>query len=121
MKKNTLLILAILLPLLITGCGLSPQGNLIRGTIKQHGETAADASLQNAEWALCNAVTAGAVRRAYGSNPVKAQAYRSFCNSHATENVILPPIPSKADSSKVVEATGALFVPVADPIEKVSQ
>lgn len=119
--SSLLITMVVLSPLLLTGCGQTLKGDLVRGAIKERGATAADSMLINAEWTLCNAATAGAVRRAYGNNPVKAHAYRTFCNRSSTENVIFPPLSSKAESEKVVEAAGASSVSAASISEGISE
>ena len=93
-KKAFILIAAMFLLaglMALSGCALTPQGDLVRTVIRDKGAESADTTLQNAEWLLCNAVTAGSVRRAYGNNPTKAAAYRTFCNNSVNETVILPP------------------------------
>lgn len=77
-----LLILASLL--LIAGCGLTPVGDQYREAARMAAKTVADQTLANVEWALCNAMTIGAITRRYGRIPTKATAYRNLCREAPT-------------------------------------
>ena len=46
---------------------------------------AMDALRVDSEWALCRAISVGAWTRAYGSDPDKAQAWRTLCGQVVTE------------------------------------
>ena len=61
--------------LFLGACGLTPQGDFIRGVVKTGGAQAADKGLSSAEWYICQAASVGAVRRRYGGS----SAYREIC------------------------------------------
>lgn len=82
---------AILLALMLAGCGFTPQGNLIREVVKQSTQKAGDVGLQNAIWFLCEAAPVGSVKRRYGGD--KADAYNRLCDRGSAENIIAPDEP----------------------------
>ena len=63
--------------LMLGACGFTPEGEAIRLAVKNYGAQAADAELQNLEWALCSGISVGAFKRRYGQNPEKAKALRT--------------------------------------------
>jgi hypothetical protein len=65
--------------LLLSGCGLTPQGDLARDFAKTEGALAYDEGLANAEWFVCSAASIGSVQRRYGAAPDLAAAWRSLC------------------------------------------
>lgn len=67
------------LAFLLSGCGLTPQGDALRAAVRETGETIADTELGNLEWALCNGVSVGAIKRRYGGKPKKAAAWQGIC------------------------------------------
>ena len=67
----------------LAGCGLTSEGDAVRAAIRDHGARAADAELDNIVWGLCNAVTVGAFTRRYGTQPKKAEAWRTLCSTEA--------------------------------------
>ena len=67
--------------LMLGACGFTPEGDAIRMAVKGYGAQAADAELQNLEWALCQGISVGAFKRRYGQNPEKAKAWRTLCES----------------------------------------
>jgi len=73
------LMAAIFLPL--AGCGLTPQGNLVRSEVASQGRQAAATALENAEWALCRALPVGAIKDRYGRSAELSEAYNRLCNS----------------------------------------
>lgn len=75
---KTLLILAVSLTL--TACGFTPQGDFARGVAREKGAQAYDEGIQNAEWFLCHAASVGSIRRHYGSDKARADAYNTLCN-----------------------------------------
>lgn len=66
---------------LLSGCGLTPQGEAVRLAVAEYGAKIADAELENLEWALCRGITVGAFTRRYGPNPKKAEAWRTLCST----------------------------------------
>lgn len=77
--------------LALTGCGLTPQGEAVRNTLAGQGAVVADAALENAEWAICNAASIGSVMRRYGQDPALSEAYSTLC------------VPSRAAVRKLLE------------------
>ena len=78
-----------------TGCGFTPQGDLIRDVVKQGTQKAGDAGLRNAEWFLCEGAPVGAVKRRYGSADA-AEAYAKLCERGGVGNIIAPKIRSES-------------------------
>lgn len=76
--------------LLLAGCGFTPEGNLVRDTVKQAGAQAFDEGLANAEWFICNAATIGAIRRRYGKSEDMAQTYRRLCEGAGDTRLFEP-------------------------------
>lgn len=66
----------ILSVIVLTGC--AEMGALKQGFVV-YGALAADESRLSAERKLCNTITVGAWGRAYGKDPVKADAWRRQC------------------------------------------
>ena len=73
-------VLLLLLLALLSGCGFTPEGNAVRGAIQLYGAQAADAEAENLEWALCNGVSIGAVKRKYPPGSKKRAGYDAFCD-----------------------------------------
>ena len=73
-------ILLVLLLALLGGCGFTPEGNALRSAIQLYGAQAADAEVENLEWALCNGVSTGAVKRKYPVGSKKRAGYDAFCD-----------------------------------------
>lgn len=48
--------------------------------VAARGGQAADEARESAEWAICNGISVGAWRRAYGSDATKADAWRRLCS-----------------------------------------
>jgi len=65
--------------LILGACGLTPQGDAVRDAIRERGADVADEGLKNAAWAVCNAVSHGAVERVYQQGTAKRRAYDTFC------------------------------------------
>lgn len=60
--------------------------------VSTRGAQAADQARESAEWALCNGITVGAWRRAYGADPQRAQGWTLLCSPPAS--LPLPPEPA---------------------------
>lgn len=71
--KNHILVLALLASLSLAGCSMLP------AAVDVAEETAATAVVQSAERTICRNIPVGTWRRLYGSNPVRAQAWRDLC------------------------------------------
>lgn len=66
---------------LLAGCGFTPEGQAVRMAVSEFGAKAADAELENVEWALCNGISVGAFKRRYGQSPDKVKAWQALCAS----------------------------------------
>lgn len=66
-------------PLVLAGCGLTPQGDIVRSTVAERGAEVMDGGLTNAEWFLCQAASVGSIKRRYGSSAEKSKAYTDLC------------------------------------------
>jgi len=53
--------------------------SLLPATVDVAEEAAATAVVQSAERTICRNIPVGTWRRLYGSNPVRAQAWRDLC------------------------------------------
>ena len=80
MKAFAAAVTAVFLPLL-AGCGLTPQGNLVRSEVASQGREAAATALENTEWALCRAMPVGAIKDRYGRSAELTAAYNQLCNA----------------------------------------
>lgn len=74
--------------LALSGCGLTPEGDMLRAAISQRGAAMADKTLENAEFAICKAATVGSVVRRYGASTIKADAWRAICRTDPVAKVI---------------------------------
>lgn len=69
------------LTVLLTGCA---GYGAVKSGVASYGAKAADESRMAAEWTICNAISVGAWKRAYGANPEKADAWRRLCAEELT-------------------------------------
>ncbi len=81
--------LALLLAALTGGCA---QFDVAQTAVRETGARAADDARESAEWALCQGITVGAWRRAYGNDPARAQGWSLLCSPPAS--LPLPPAPA---------------------------
>ena len=65
--------------LMLSGCGLTSEGDAVRAAVRDYGAKAADAELENLEWGICNAVSVGAVNRRYPAGSKKATGRDALC------------------------------------------
>jgi len=72
-------LISILAVLFLAGCGLTPQGDLIRGAIAEKGRQAAAQALQNAIWYKCRVSPVGAIQDHYGRSQTMAEVWRKEC------------------------------------------
>jgi len=70
--KNRILVLA-LVAAALSACSMLP------GAVDAAEEAATTAMVQSAERTICRNIPVGTWRRLYGSNPVRAQAWRELC------------------------------------------
>ncbi len=75
MGKAVLLVAA----LALANCGLTPQGDFIRGLVEDKGAQVFDEGLSNAEWFVCEAASIGSVKRRYGTSSKRIDTYNDFC------------------------------------------
>ena len=72
----------------LSACGMTPQGDFVRGAIKERGADAYDAGLENSEWFMCDAASVRSVRKRYGKSPQLAAAYRTICSEGAADPIL---------------------------------
>ena len=89
-----LLVAIVALPL--TACGLTPQGDLFRGTVQTRGAEIADQTLENAHWYTCSAASIGSIKRKYGQTVESSEIYRKYCDGSGVSeaNPIAPSEPA---------------------------
>lgn len=71
--------LAVLFALIVSGCGFTEQGNLIRSAVAERGADAYDEAIVNSMWMLCYGASIGSVDRMFGRSPETAETYKAFC------------------------------------------
>lgn len=71
--------IAVLLLAALGGLGGCAQYGVVKTAVAVNGAKAADEARQTAEWTLCEAITVGAWRRAYGGDPGKAEGWKALC------------------------------------------
>jgi len=84
------IMLALILALILPGCGLTPQGDAVRQAIAEGTARAAGGALENAEWFLCEGAPVGAVKRRYGATADMATADAKLCARPGTQGIIAP-------------------------------
>lgn len=72
---KTLLAMAIIA--LLAGCAT---WDAAQSVAAQRSARAADEARETAEWTLCQAITVGAWRRAYGNDPARADGWSRLCS-----------------------------------------
>ncbi len=77
----------------LMSCGFTDEGDIVRTAVSEKGAQAMDQGLTNAEWFICRAASVGAIRRRYGSDPVRAEAYRVLCSDDLEIRIITAPEP----------------------------
>ena len=75
----------ICLVMILASIGGCAEFRATRIGISDHGAQAADEVRITSEWSLCNAITVGAWRRAYGQDSIKAQGWRELCSTSIRE------------------------------------
>ncbi|NIA67593.1 hypothetical protein HBA54_03220 [Pelagibius litoralis] len=84
---------------LVSGCGFTEFGDTVRETVKVRGADAADTTIDNLEWGLCNAASIGSINRTYGTSDEDANRYRDFCTMHQTRaGSVVGPVPAPAEA-----------------------
>ena len=66
--------------LALAGCGITPQGDLVRDVLRERGAQAYDEGLANSLWFVCNAASVGSIRRTFSGN---MDAYNAICTDAA--------------------------------------
>jgi hypothetical protein len=82
----------LLLSILVAGCGLTPQGDLVRQTVRDRGAEVEDAGVQNTLWFLCKGASIGAIQRFFAGSGERAAAWSTLCREPAD----LPVLPAEA-------------------------
>jgi len=72
------LLIAVLV-IVLSGCGQTGYGNMIRSEISTRGAAISDEGITNAVWFFCSAASVGSVRRYIGDDAEKARAYDLLC------------------------------------------
>ena len=72
-------LLFVIVMILTSACGMTPEGSLIRDTVNVKGAKAYDEGLANVNWFLCNGASIGSVRRWMGNDIEKAKAWSVIC------------------------------------------
>ena len=76
--------------LFLAGCGLTPQGDLVRGAVQERGRAVAAQALQNAIWYKCRVSPVGAIQDHYGRSQTMAEVGRRECLGDGTVDMIGP-------------------------------
>lgn len=86
-RDSALLFAVIFLALSVSACGFTPQGDMLRGVVRDKGAQAYDEGLANSVWFLCNAASVGSIRRTFGN---KMDAYNALCTEAALRLEMTP-------------------------------
>jgi hypothetical protein len=78
------------LVLFLSSCGWTPQGDIIRETIKNRGAQSFDEGLESSEWFICKGASFGAVERRYGRSKKLADAHQTICKGEEGVSLIRP-------------------------------
>ncbi|KKL25334.1 hypothetical protein LCGC14_2406370 [marine sediment metagenome] len=70
--------------LLLTACGQTSTGNLIRSTFQDKAAEIAAEGLKNSEWFVCRGASIGSVKDRYGQTQEGANSYNAFCDADGT-------------------------------------
>lgn len=81
---------AVLILFAVTSCGLTPQGDVLRNTIREKAEAVAAQSLENSEWYICRGSPVGAVKDRYITSPALMWAYNTICERYEKPTPVLP-------------------------------
>lgn len=60
-----------------------------RRSVGEYGSQAADRSVDDAKWFLCNAATVGSIKRKFGANQESADAYNTLCPRETGEAPVI--------------------------------
>ncbi len=85
-------LLILVLAALLGGCAQFDAG---QAAVREYGARAADDTRESAEWALCNGITVGAWRRAYGADPERARGWSQLCAPPAAQPLPEAPMPAR--------------------------
>jgi hypothetical protein len=74
---------------ILSGCGQTPQGDMIRDLVKTRGAEVMDNGVDNALYFVCDVATIGSIRRRFGQSADSARMYAQLCSPVAGGDVIL--------------------------------
>ena len=78
------LYLSVIILLILSACGQTATGNLIRSTFQDKAAEIATEGLKNAEWFVCRYASIGSVKDRYGQTQEGANSYNAFCDADGT-------------------------------------
>ncbi len=81
---------AVILVLLLAGCGFTPEGIAARDLVKTVGAQVYDEGLANSEFFICKAASIGSVLRRYARSEETAAAWRTLCRDNAEAVIVKP-------------------------------
>lgn len=84
--------LILVLAAMFGGCAQFDAG---QAAVREYGARAADDARESAEWTLCNGITVGAWRRAYGADPERARGWSRLCAPPAADPLPEAPVPAR--------------------------
>lgn len=76
----------------LSGCGLTPQGDMFRSEFAARSAVATDSALENTLFAFCRAIPVGALQRWFAGSKERADAWWTVCSQDAMTQPI-PPLP----------------------------
>lgn len=68
-----------ILVLVLSSCGFTQEGDLLREAVRTYGAQAYDEGLENAEFYICRAASVGSIVRRYGQDAKLFSAWRALC------------------------------------------
>lgn len=86
----------IVLPLLfligwaISGCGITPEGNVFRAAVQERGAQVMDEGIDNVTWWLCQGASVGSIKREFGASQELADAYATICAQDNSASIVTP-------------------------------
>ncbi len=76
--------------LILCACGFTPEGEALRRAVAETGAMAADNTLENVEWYMCEAATLGSIKRRYAAAADLAEACKRLCDRRSSARIIAP-------------------------------
>lgn len=91
------IMLAFVLVILVSGCGLTDKGNAFRDYFQNKSQKVSKQMLDNAIWYTCEAASVGSIREKFGSSQESAYFYHNYClrSINLGANVINPELRAK--------------------------